>query len=77
MGFEPTCNFDATDDGSCGCENCQSARAARALYVGGPNCPALALLDSDLQRVIAAWEGLPEAIRMAVMALVGVQKADG
>ena len=73
MGFEPTLNSAATDDGLCGCENCQSVRAARALYVGGPNCPALASLDADLQQVITAWEGLPEAIRRAILGLVTSQ----
>jgi hypothetical protein len=51
----------------------QSARAAWALYVGSSNCPALALLDADLQRVIATWDGLPEAIRKALLALVDSQ----
>jgi hypothetical protein len=77
MGFEPTCNSTATDDGLCRCEFCQGYRAARALYVGSPNCPGLASFDTDLQQVIATWDGLPDAIRKAVTALVGVQKTGG
>jgi hypothetical protein len=72
MGFEPTRNFDVTDDGVCDCEFCQGYRAARALHVGSLNCPALASLDADLHHVIAAWGTLPEAIRRAVMALIGL-----
>jgi hypothetical protein len=30
----------------------------------------VASLDADLQRVIAAWIGLPEAIKRAISALV-------
>ena len=48
-----------------------------APHVESSNFPALALLDTDLQQVIAAWDGLPEAIRKAVIALVEVQKAGG
>jgi hypothetical protein len=36
----------------------------------------VSLLDADLQRVIAAWDGLPEAIRKALVALVGSQGDD-
>ncbi|HEX3655637.1 MAG TPA: hypothetical protein VHV55_07520 [Pirellulales bacterium] len=35
------------------------------------NCLDVASLDTDLQRVIAAWHVLPEAIRAAIMALIG------
>jgi hypothetical protein len=31
----------------------------------------LPLLDADLDRVVAAWPGLKEAIRRAVLALIG------
>jgi hypothetical protein len=31
------------------------------------------LLDADLQRVIAAWDDLPAAIRKATLALTGCQ----
>ena len=72
MGFEPTRNLDGTDDDVCGCEFCQGYRAARALYFGRSNCLDVASLDADLREVVAAWDGLPEALRRAVMALIGL-----
>jgi hypothetical protein len=33
----------------------------------------VASLDADLQRVVAAWDRLPVAIRKATLALVGSQ----
>ena len=33
--------------------------------------PAIALADSELRHVVAAWPVLPEPIRRAVLALVG------
>jgi hypothetical protein len=71
MGFEPTCNSVASDNVACGCEKCQEARAALALHPGCFKWLELALNDADLQRVIEAWGGLPEAIRRAMLALVG------
>jgi hypothetical protein len=50
---------------------CQSSCAAQALHAGGLNC--LSSLDADLQCVIAAWDGLPAAIRTATLALIGSQ----
>jgi hypothetical protein len=57
-------------DRDCGCDKCDHPRAARALHSGGPNCHFLASLDPDLQRVIEAWDSLPEAIRRATLALI-------
>jgi hypothetical protein len=42
-----------------------------ALQNDGSKCPDLASFDADLQRVISAWDGLPEAIRRAILALIG------
>jgi hypothetical protein len=69
-GFEPVSEIDATTNGSCGCEFCQGYRAANALHSRHSNCLDVALLDADLQRVIAAWDGLPAAIRRAALALI-------
>ena len=49
----------------------QQCRAARALYFCRPEWLELALRDADLQRVIAAWDGLPEPIKAAVVTVVG------
>jgi hypothetical protein len=50
---------------------CEGCRAALALQTGHSNCLELASIDADLQRVIAAWHGLPAVIRKAVIALIG------
>jgi hypothetical protein len=47
------------------------------LYVGSPNRPALASFDTDLQQMIAAWDGLPEAIRRALLGLLEPQSISG
>jgi hypothetical protein len=36
----------------------------------------LASLDPDLQRVIAAWDGLPAAIRRVTLALIASQQGN-
>jgi hypothetical protein len=67
-------DLDATANGDCSCDVCQGWRAANALQNGGSSCHVMASADADLQAVIAAWGGLSEPMRAAVMALVGVQK---
>jgi hypothetical protein len=62
-GIEPASCGESTVNGDCGCVECQPPCAARALHSGGLNCQCLASLDPDLQRVIAAWDELPPAIR--------------
>jgi hypothetical protein len=74
MGFEPTCNSAANENAACACEKCQEARAALALHPGCLKWLESALNDIDLQHVIAAWDGLPDAIRRAVMALIESQE---
>ena len=74
MGFESTSDFDATGKLPCGCVICEQCRAANALHCESFNCLSLASIDTNLQEVIAAWDGLPEAIRRAVMALIGSQE---
>ena len=70
-GIEPASYGELTVDGDCGCVECQPPCAARALHSGGLSCQCLASLDPDLQRVIAAWDGLPAVIRKATLALIG------
>ena len=60
---------NATVDRCCG--DCSEFCAANALQSGHSNCPALTPIDADLQRVVGAWDGLPMAIRKAILVLVG------
>jgi hypothetical protein len=69
-GIEPSDDFGATDSSVCDCENCQQCRAAYALHLECFKGHLLASLDADLQRVIAAWERLPESIRVAALAII-------
>jgi hypothetical protein len=71
VGVEPNLDSDATADGNCVCANCSGCRAANALQGGRSDCPALASLDADLQRVVGAWDGLPAHMRKTILALVG------
>ena len=70
-GIEPASNSDATDILPCSCVNCQQCRAARALHFGCPDWLSVASSDADLHRVISSWDALPQAIRTAVMAVIG------
>jgi hypothetical protein len=45
--------------------------AANALHPEFLKCLEVALIDADLQSVIVAWDRLPEAMRKAILALVG------
>jgi hypothetical protein len=49
-------------------------RAANALHSGRLKWLESALIDANLQRVITTWDTLPEAIRRAILALIGSQK---
>jgi hypothetical protein len=70
-GLEPLSDFDARETAASTSARCQECGAARALHSGGPECHFLSSLDADLQRVIAAWDGLPAAMRRAMIALLG------
>jgi hypothetical protein len=61
-GIEPASCAEPTLNCLCACVKCQHPCAARALHSGGLNCQFMASLDAELQRVIAAWDGLPVAI---------------
>ncbi len=76
-GFEPAASFDATADGDCSCDFCQGWREPNALQNGGSSCHVLASANFDLQRVVNAWDGLPTAMRRAVLALVGTDRQAG
>ena len=71
MGVEPTDAESVSAVSDCGCGDCSCCGAANALQGPVANYPALASLDADLQRVLAAWDGLPPHIRKTVLALVG------
>jgi hypothetical protein len=71
VGVEPVADFAVTADNNCGYGDCPCRGAANALQDRRANCPALASVDADLQRVLAAWDGLPLHIRKTVLALVG------
>jgi hypothetical protein len=68
-GLEPLTDFDAKRNSASTSIDHQVGAAARALHSGGPNCHWLSSLDPDLQRVIAAWDGLPIPIRLAIVGL--------
>ena len=70
-GFEPYGEFAAIADDDCPCDFCQGWRAALALQTDGSDSRNLSSLDTDLQGVVATWEGLPEHIRKTILALVG------
>jgi hypothetical protein len=69
-GIVPASCSNITKSDCCLYEHCQHPCAARALHSGGLNCHFLTSLDADLQRVLAAWERLPPAIRRATLALL-------
>src|SRR5271155_3822197 len=71
MGFEPFADFVVTANSSCSCEFCEGYRAANALHSGCSKWLDSALNDANLQRLIAAWNNLPEGLQTAIMALVG------
>jgi len=73
-GLEPLAEFDASANCISTSADYQAGCAARALHSGGLNCPCVASLDADLQFVIAAWDGLPAAIRRAALALIATQE---
>ena len=72
-GFEPATSSEATANCESGCVERQHRSAALALHSGGSDCHCVVSLDADLQRVIAAWDGLPAAIRKATLALIASQ----
>jgi hypothetical protein len=71
VGVEPANDQAATADGDCSYGECRCSGAANALQGRRADCPAPASLDGDLQRLLAAWDGLPLRIRKTVLALVG------
>jgi hypothetical protein len=68
-GLEPLTDFGAAEDVTSISDTCPDGTTARALHSGGPDCHFLSSLDPDLQRVIAAWDGLPIPIRLAIVGL--------
>ena len=70
MGFEPGADFAPSNCNSPTCVDCEMRRAANALHSGCFQWLEVALKDTDLQRVIAAWRDMPAPIRSAVLALV-------
>lgn len=74
MGLEPTADFNLTGILPCGCVICEECRAALALQMARSEWLDLAPVDAGLQRVIAVWDRLPDAIRLAIAALVECQK---
>jgi len=70
-GFESAGDFDVTADWECPCDFCLGWRAANALQNNGSRCLDVASFDGDLQQVISSWDGLPEPMRRAIMAIIG------
>jgi hypothetical protein len=73
-GIEPASNLAATGQLPYGRVICEEYRAASALYNACSSCLNLTSVDADLQRVVAAWVALPEAIRRAVVVLIESQE---
>ncbi len=73
-GLEPLGDFDASVDCHSSSSDCKGCCAARALHPGGLDCQFLSSVDPELQRVMAAWGGLPTAIRKAIVTLLECQK---
>jgi len=69
-GLEPRAVFDVTENHESTCVRCQEGSAAQVLHTGGIICHLMSSLDADLQRVIAAWDGLPAAILKAIATLL-------
>jgi hypothetical protein len=65
-GIEPSDDFAATENRICDCENCQQCRAAYALHFECFKGQLLASFDSELQRIIAAWNKLEPATRRVI-----------
>jgi hypothetical protein len=68
-GIEPASDFDVSENGPCGCDNCREACAARALHSSGTYCLQSALEDAGFQRVLLAWVQMPSEIRQAIEGL--------
>jgi|GEM_PF-5395744 len=69
-GFEPAIDLEPSNHEHCGYADCEMCRAANALHSGCFQWLESALNDAYLQQVIATWSDMPEAIRIAIMALV-------
>jgi hypothetical protein len=52
---------------------CQECRAARALHSEDCNCLDVTVRDAPSQSGVAAWDGLPAAIRKAILSLAEIQ----
>jgi hypothetical protein len=72
-GFEPDSENAASILTLCTCGNCQQYSAASALHSEGIGKQLPALNDSDLVKVIDAWEALPDPARKAILALIQSQ----
>jgi hypothetical protein len=70
MGETPEAISTVNRESECTCDFCEGWRAALALQSACSNCPSVATSDAGLQRVIAAWDGLPESIRRAILSLI-------
>lgn len=69
---EPTTDIAVTPVDDCSYGDCPCCGAVNVLQVLRADCPALASLDADLQRVLAAWDGVPRHIKKTVLALIGL-----
>ena len=72
-GIEPASDFAVSPNGDCLCDFCEGWRAALALQNDGSSWLDLTQLDADLQRMISAWDMLPDAIKRAIFATVATQ----
>lgn len=70
MGLEPLAELVANESTSCTCGKDGKCRAANALLRGDSQSQLLAIMDSDLRKIVDLWPMIPAAIREAVMGLV-------
>ena len=70
-GIETGIVLDGTAEYDCTCENCQWCRAAYALHEYCFKSRYMASLDASLQRVVDKWEKTPQAMKTAIMTLIG------
>jgi hypothetical protein len=68
-GIEPGCCYTEVG-GNIGVTEPPASSAAHALQRFGPDCPALALVDVGLAKVISAWRRLPPHAKQTICAIV-------
>ena len=77
VGDHPAMDLEVTEAVDSGCVTFSRSHVANALQDGCSDCPTLASLDADLQRVIPMWKQLPSARNSSVTAFHRIEFRDG